>query len=69
MHAHKHTHSNPNTRPPRSRSEAASWTIMNEVTKLCYEVAEPDVARARNQLKASLLFAQDSSQSEPAVCV
>jgi len=35
---------------------------MNEVTKLCYEVSEADVARARNQLKASLLFLQDSSQ-------
>jgi hypothetical protein len=37
---------------------------MNEVTKLCYEVSEADVARARNQLKASLLFLQDSSQRE-----
>jgi hypothetical protein len=39
-----------------------AWVIMNEVTKLCYEVSEADVARARNQLKASLLFMQDSSQ-------
>ena len=55
----------PPTRPPailRDRSHEASWTIMNEVTKLCYEVSEADVARARNQLKASLLFLQDSSQ-------
>jgi hypothetical protein len=37
---------------------------MNEMTKLCYEVSEADVARARNQLKASLLFLQDSSQRE-----
>jgi hypothetical protein len=37
---------------------------MNEVTKMCYEVKDADVARARNQLKASLLFLQDSSQRE-----
>lgn len=46
----------------RDRSAECSWTVMNEVTKLCYEVSEADVARARNQLKASLLFLQDSSQ-------
>lgn len=33
-----------------------------QVTKLCYEVKDADVARARNQLKASLLFMQDSNQ-------
>lgn len=33
-----------------------------QVTRLCYEVKEADVARARNQLKASLLFMQDSNQ-------
>jgi hypothetical protein len=37
---------------------------MNELTKLCYEVREDDVARARNALKASLLFAQDSTHRE-----
>jgi len=46
----------------RDRSPDLSWVIMNEVTKLCYEVKEADVARARNQLKASLLFMQDSNQ-------
>jgi len=46
----------------RDRSKDLAWVIMNEVTKLCYEVSEADVARARNQLKASLLFMQDSSQ-------
>lgn len=37
---------------------------MNEITRMCYEVKETDVARARNQLKASLLFMQDASQRE-----
>lgn len=46
----------------RERSQDLSWVLMNEITKMCYEVKEADVARARNQLKASLLFLQDSSQ-------
>lgn len=48
----------------RERSENLAWILMNEVTRMCYEVKEADVARARNQLKASLLFLQDSSQRE-----
>jgi predicted Zn-dependent peptidase len=48
----------------RDRSQDLSWVLMNEITKMCYEVKEADVARARNQLKASLLFLQDSSQRE-----
>eukprot|EP00879_Flechtneria_rotunda_P000964 GHRR01001097.1.p1 GENE.GHRR01001097.1~~GHRR01001097.1.p1 ORF type:complete len:500 (+),score=170.79 GHRR01001097.1:81-1580(+) len=46
----------------RERSQDLSWVVMNEITRMCYEVKEADVARARNQLKASLLFLQDSSQ-------
>jgi processing peptidase subunit beta len=38
-----------------------SWAIMHELTKLVYEVAEEDVVRARNQLKASILFGMDGS--------
>lgn len=34
---------------------------MNEMTKMCYDVSEGEVARAKNQLKASLMFHQDSS--------
>lgn len=37
---------------------------MNEVVKMVYEVNEADVTRAKNHLKASLLFMQDSSQRE-----
>ena len=46
----------------RDRAADCAWAVMHEATKLCYEVSEADVARARNQLKASLLFLQDSSQ-------
>jgi processing peptidase subunit beta len=48
----------------RDRCSDLTWVIMNELTKLCYEVREDDVARAKNALKASLLFAQDSTHRE-----
>lgn len=35
-----------------------------QVTKLVYEVNEEDVIRARNQLKAALLYQIDSSGGE-----
>jgi len=38
-----------------------AWAIMHEVTKLVYEVNEEDVVRARNQLKAAMLFGIDST--------
>jgi len=38
-----------------------SWAIMQEVTKLVYEVAEEDVTRAKNALKSMLLFSIDST--------
>lgn len=46
----------------RDKSQELSWAVMNELVRMCYEVKDADVARAQNQLKASLLFAQDSSQ-------
>lgn len=46
----------------RDRSQDLSWVLTNEITRMCYEVKDTDVARARNQLKASLLFMQDASQ-------
>ncbi|KAK9846657.1 hypothetical protein WJX81_008604 [Elliptochloris bilobata] len=36
-----------------------SWCIMRELSHMIYNVAEEDVQRARNQLKASILFSQD----------
>lgn len=35
-----------------------------QMTKLVYEVADEDVIRARNQLKAAMLFNMDSSGGE-----
>lgn len=46
---------------PHSDHEDLSWTIMNNITRMCYSVEEEDVARARNQLKASILFSQDGT--------
>ncbi|MEW5299529.1 MAG: hypothetical protein WDW36_002537 [Sanguina aurantia] len=45
----------------RERNEDFAWAIMSELTKLCYDVSENEVTRARNQLKASLMFNQDST--------
>lgn len=43
--------------------EDLAWCVMMELTKMCYEVSEADVIRAKNQLKASFLLAQDNPQS------
>mmetsp|Transcript_39753 Transcript_39753/g.88359 ORF Transcript_39753/g.88359 Transcript_39753/m.88359 type:complete len:493 (-) Transcript_39753:273-1751(-) len=45
----------------RDRCEDFAHAVMNEITKMCYEVNGGEVARAKNQLKASLMFFQDSS--------
>lgn len=47
--------------PKESDMEDLCWTIMRNITKMCYDVNEVDVARAKNQLKASMLFAQDGT--------
>jgi hypothetical protein len=36
-----------------------SWCIMRELSHMIYNVADEDVQRAQNQLKASILFSQD----------
>lgn len=38
----------------------ATWAIMREMSKLPYNVDDQQITRAKNQLKAQLLFAQDS---------
>lgn len=48
----------------RDRCEDFAYQIMNEMTKMCYDVSEAEVARAKNQLKASLMFFQDSTHRE-----
>ncbi|XAR65262.1 Ubiquinol--cytochrome-c reductase [Bertholletia excelsa] len=40
-----------------------AYSIMYEMTKLCYRVSEADVTRARNQLKSSLLLHIDGTSS------
>jgi processing peptidase subunit beta len=37
-----------------------AWCIMREISKMCYNPLEEDVIRARNQLKAAILFSQDN---------
>lgn len=39
----------------------ASWAIMREMSKLPYNVDEQQITRAKNQLKAQLLFGQDNT--------
>lgn len=45
----------------KSDLEDLSWSVMNGITSLCYKVSEADVARARNQLKSSILYSQDGT--------
>ena len=37
-----------------------AWCIMREISKMCYNPVEEDVIRAKNQLKAAILFSQDN---------
>jgi len=45
----------------RDTVEDAAWCIMNEFTRLCYNVSEEEVIRARNSMKTMLLFAGDGT--------
>ena len=38
---------------------AQAWVMMKEISDLIYSATEEQVVRARNQLKASILFQQD----------
>ena len=44
----------------------ATWAIMREISKLPYNVDDQQITRAKNQLKAQLLFAQDNPSGETA---
>lgn len=48
----------------RDRCEDFAASIMSSLTKMCFDVREADVVRAKNQLKASLMFFQDSTHRE-----
>lgn len=38
-----------------------AWCIMYEFTRLCYNVTEEEVIRARNSLKAMILFSTEGT--------
>ena len=46
---------------PKDKIEEASWCIMDEFTRLCYNVEEEEVIRARNSLKAMILFSNEGT--------
>ena len=46
-----------------------AWVIMHEISKMAYNVAEEDIVRARNQLKASLLFASEGPSGTCTCCL
>eukprot|EP00210_Caulerpa_lentillifera_P001651 g1587.t1 len=45
----------------RDKLEEVSWCIMDEFTRLCYNVTEEEVTRARNSLKAMILFTTEGT--------
>ena len=49
---------------PRDRCEDFAYAALREMTKMCYDVSEAEVTRAKNQLKAQMLFTQDSTHRE-----
>ena len=44
-----------------------SWCMMREISGLIYNATEEQVGRARNQLKASILFQQDGPGGLPII--
>ena len=43
-----------------SQVDDLAWCIMREISKMCYNPIDEDVTRAKNQLKAAILFSQDN---------
>ena len=41
-----------------------AWAIMREISRMCYSPVEEDIIRAKNQLKAAILFSQDNLNGE-----
>lgn len=46
---------------PDADHEDLAWTILHKITGLTYGVSQTDVDRAKNQLKASVLFSGDGT--------
>jgi processing peptidase subunit beta len=45
------------------RAADAAWSVMNEMVRMCYEVSDNEVVRARNTLKAKIANSMDSTHS------
>ena len=45
--------------------DGAVWAIMREISRLAYNVDPDQITRAKNQLKAQILFSQDGPSGEP----
>lgn len=45
----------------RDKLEEISWCMMEEFTRLCYNVSEEEVIRARNSLKTMILLSTEST--------
>ncbi|GMH33105.1 hypothetical protein BSKO_00939 [Bryopsis sp. KO-2023] len=41
---------------PKDKLEDLSWSIMQEITRMCYNVGEEEVTRAKNRLKTVMIF-------------
>ena len=41
-----------------------AWAVMREISRMCYSPVEEDIIRAKNQLKAAILFSQDNLNGE-----
>ena len=41
-----------------------AWGIMREISRMCYSPVDEDIIRAKNQLKAAILFSQDNLNGE-----
>ena len=44
--------------------DGAVWAIMREISRLAYNVDPDQITRAKNQLKAQILFSQDGPSGE-----
>ena len=49
--------------------DGAVWAIMREISRLAYNVDPDQITRAKNQLKAQILFSQDGPSGEPTALV
>lgn len=46
---------------PKEKLQDLSWAIMQAMTRMCYNVSEEEVIRARNSLKTMLIFQSEGT--------